>query len=174
MRSRREKLQPGWNCGLIWALSRAEREERRQQRKADLEDVTSTVYGHLYEAPPKGYQAALAALNDFERTRGPLTDPWLWVYRACALGQKHAYEHPKGPDDEALREEIRRAVRHALLAEPDLQSVLASFYDGGGTDDDLRSLNPDVGLETLLDIQATSTPPAPAPAPTPPSQPPAG
>ena len=134
------------------ALSRAERREREERLTADVADVTSKVFAALYDPPPLGYQRALALLDELERERGGLQDPWLLVYRACALGQQHAHEGRGPPDDEALRQKVRHAVRAALLADPKLKTMVASFYDGEGVDDDLRTLRPDPEIEGLLGI----------------------
>jgi len=139
------------------ALGRAERDEEVQKRKieedVELPNLERRTLNYLYEPPPEGYQRAIDAIENYYGKSGAVRSGALWMYLACAYGQKHAFEKPErhSPPDSDIRERVRAAVEQAIYANPSSKDLLARLYQGTDpSEDDLKTLKPDPTLDELL------------------------
>lgn len=138
------------------ALGRAEHEEELRNLGADqqleLLKVEHAAFNSLFREPPEGFNNAISAIAAYQGKPGALQSPNLWLYLACAYGQKHG--HMKNADADAAAEARKSAidaVSRTLQMRPGMRDLIQTSYEGKNLDqDDLASLKPDEELEQML------------------------
>jgi hypothetical protein len=147
------------------ALSRAETEEKVQNEKTDvavaalrtgsaaLRALEAQTYANLYEPRPGGFTRAIQAIDDHISQPQAVTSPQLWLYRAAAYGQKHAFEKSRHNEQQSreARDAVVASVREALRRDPGTRPILKQLYEGKDErENDLYTLKGDPELEELL------------------------
>jgi hypothetical protein len=93
--------------------------------------AASAILGALYQPPPGGYEQAIRDARAFLRDPVNERNATIWMYLACAYGQKYATLQPT-----ATVAELRRlaqgaldAVRKARRHDPDLKDTMRALWD---------------------------------------------
>ena len=93
--------------------------------------AASAILGALYQPPPGGYEQAIRDARSFLRDPVNERNATIWMYLACAYGQKYA-----ALQSTATVAELRRlaqgaldAVRRARRFDPDLKDAMRALWD---------------------------------------------
>jgi hypothetical protein len=121
------------------------------------------IQAHLYEYEDEGFRDAIDAGEEYLRSYGRGVSPWVWVYLACAYGQKYKWKKDEGADEAALktvRDKALDATRQALRLKPQFRGLLQSLWDPSSSsfvpdEDDLVVFLDDAEFTALLDPSVT-------------------
>lgn len=109
--------------------------------------LTTTILGDLYKDPPESFNKALKRLKILTELRDSIAKGKLFVFKVCALGQKHSFLRNQGTAKEELDKTVNEALeaaREALRLDPGQQKLLHKLWnpeDPGyrSSEGDLRS-----------------------------------
>lgn len=134
------------------ALETVKPETPVRQKREVLEGL---VFNSLYEEKPRSFENALKYGAQYLAEIGPNENPFLYVYLACAHGQRYewhkAKQSPQATLDDA-RAKALDAVRTAVSLDPSTKPLLRRLMHPvqGSSDDDLKEFAGDPEFETAV------------------------
>ncbi len=93
--------------------------------------TAASILGALYQPPPGGYEQAIREARAFLRDPENERNGAIWMYLACAYGQKHAALQTTATTAELgrLAQGALDAVRKARRYHPDLKDAMRALWD---------------------------------------------
>ena len=149
------------HSAAIFELQKARERVGQQTSRETRENILlDLMFNHLYVDPPVGFTQALALADQYEQEDGDSHNARLWVYKAAALGQQHAWEKRRQetegqPDPDRLsriRSEALEAVKKAIEYGRDAwKPTLREMLEGTDPEEnDLVSFKDDPEFRQLL------------------------
>ncbi len=117
----------------------------------------ASILGALYQPPPGGYEQAIREARAFLRNPANERNATIWMYLACAYGQKHAdlQMTATGAELGRLAQGAIDAVRRARRYDPDLKDAMRALWDPNDEnhiegENDLQSFHDNARLRELF------------------------
>lgn len=122
-------------------------------RKTKAKSYEGLMFNHLYRHPPEGFEEVIKTGEMVTKELGLTNVPSIWVYLACAYGQKYQWlkDHAVAEELDSVRRLALQAAETAIRLDNSAKGWMRSLWDGSDSlDNDLTVFREDPEFKKLL------------------------